>query len=248
MEATSVFGFHRSVLLSANSITMAFVKPETLFQVIMVFRAILGIYHKISPNKLINAFLRVYCVIVAIVVHLGTIYIMQFFNLTEVHLIILNLFYSVDAVMGLCLDIDYLKGFLQKVRNMDTEHFEMKLKAPVTVFFIFYILIARFYCHTKFRYDNGESFFSPLFSEASLGLIFDLVRYSSIWIRILMFELLWHQMAMLRKHFKTELSVARRFEEGDHMREKLRSCMTSYKNLLNASHKFDPVVKTQVRV
>ncbi|KAF9413501.1 hypothetical protein HW555_008296 [Spodoptera exigua] len=62
--------------------------------------------------------------------------------------------------------------------------------------------------------------------------------------RIIMFEILWRQMADLRRNFEHDLSIARRFEHGEEiMMEKIKKCLNDYTKLLDVLNEKSGVTK-----
>ncbi|KAH9628649.1 hypothetical protein HF086_007854 [Spodoptera exigua] len=72
----------------------------------------------------------------------------------------------------------------------------------------------------------------------------DMVLHLTNVARIIMFEILWRQMADLRRNFEHDLSIARRFEHGEEiMMEKIKKCLNDYTKLLDVLNEKSGVTK-----
>ena len=212
----------------------------------MLIRLFFGFYHKISSNILLNVLVRTYCVTLGILLNVQNYLVTTYFIFPgKVRYGLQGTSYGINVFTNLFFNSENLFNFLKRIRKI-THSSNLNDEIPFSRIFLIFLLLGNLAGHAMYGYFTSDNLFD-LFSAATLSLIFELSQHTSNFTRIIMFELLWHRMAILRMQLERDLSTARRFVEREEvMRKELKSCLNTYKDLLNTTHETDVPMKFMV--
>ncbi|PZC86169.1 hypothetical protein B5X24_HaOG200902 [Helicoverpa armigera] len=230
---------------------MVFLKQEILIQILLVYRLICGFYFRISANKIVAPLFKVYCIFLASIVIAKTVWLIvnnKLDTLGTFHMCSACSLYVSHVAINLFFNGDHFIDFLEKIKNINEEDTcAPRDKILISAFILFITTLVRFYSYVQLEYDFFKRFFGSLDSVFTFSLLVDVFQYSSTITRTMMFELLWRRMGNLRKRLEQDLSIARRFDEGDEvMKEKLRLSLHAYKNLMKITFETCTPMKLEV--
>ncbi|PZC81893.1 hypothetical protein B5X24_HaOG200905 [Helicoverpa armigera] len=209
----------------------------------MVARLMVGFYWKTSSNKLVNASVKTYCVIIAIVLNILSI---NFITSEDEHIPTINLInmafviclYDIIVIVNLCYAGEYLEDFFDKLENPAVpQDMEAGDKLIVTTAVIIFCLTTRFISCSKYIYETYIALNNTAIDIHCLLLIMQIINPISNFTRIMVFELLWRRMAMLRKSLQQDLTTARIFREEEILKMKLRTFLMKYQLILDTVNK-----------
>ncbi|PZC86167.1 hypothetical protein B5X24_HaOG200900 [Helicoverpa armigera] len=229
---------------------MAFVKSETFIKVILIYRILSGYYWKISSNKLVSVLLRIYCLFIATAFLCSMYQFYLFVSIPgKIHMCCICYLFSINVATNLIFNGDNFVYFLQEIRNVNIpRHIGCGDKIPITTVLIILTIFLRIGSRIQFDDHTHIDIMQGVFSIQNFSLTFDFLYYSSYLTRIMMFELLWQRITMLRKCLEQDLSIARRFEDGEQLlRNNLRACLKIFRSLVNTTRVCDAPMKLLVR-
>lgn len=148
------------------------------------------------------------------------------------------IYYLVHVLIGL-FNMDKFTPVANDIRKFDEKLLGTKLRdeIPVSRLFFLTFLVIRITTHSSYCY----------FYRCNTYIFFyDVTLFISHFPRIMMFELLWHRMALIRKHFELKFSAHRVENGGENVKEVIRSCLITYKSLLDTLQQSYAVVKPLV--
>ncbi|PZC81895.1 hypothetical protein B5X24_HaOG200907 [Helicoverpa armigera] len=206
----------------------------------MVARLMVGFYWKTSSNKLVNALVKTYCVTIATVFNIMSItYITNedehIPTANTIYMAFVICLYDIIVVVNLFYTGEYLEDFFDKMENPAiAQDMEAGDKLIVTTAVIIFSLTTKFitgsiYIYEKFTLTNTSKNF--------ILLIMQIINPISNFTRIMVFELLWRRMAMLRKSLQQDLTSARMFEGEEIFKTKLRTSLIKYQLILDTLKK-----------
>lgn len=209
---------------------------------IMYFRIIGGLYYKVSSNKIIIGLLKTYCVFISVTILTRTIISLldSNTNTTIIRVSLQLLMYQTNFLVNILFETENFDDFLNKIKEIDVmiHHNEKIDQIPVSRTLLIVGLCVRISSHLKFC--------TFTFCDPTVLLI-DLAIILSHFTRIMTFEILWHRMQLLCKHFDQELNIARMEPDGAIV-ERLRNCMIAYKKILNTTERSEATMKPLVSI
>lgn len=222
------------------------IKSVISIHTIMLIRLFFGFYYKISSSIFVDILERAYCLALVILLNLHSYLLTNlFFFPGKLRYGLQSTVHAINVITNLLFSSENLFEFMKRIKNV-SQRLNLSDVIPFSRIFFIFLLLGKFIGHIFYGYRTSDNLLD-LFSPGTLALIFELSQHASNFTRIIMFEILWHRMTMLRKELERDLSTARRFEEREEvMRKKLRSCLKTYKNLLNTTHATDLPMKFMV--
>ncbi|KAF9817547.1 hypothetical protein SFRURICE_014686 [Spodoptera frugiperda] len=224
-------------LLRCPQQVMDAIKSILSIKNIMYFRIIGGLYYKVSSNKIITGLLKTYCVFISVtILTRTTISLLDTnTNTTIIRVSLQLLMYQTNFLVNILFETEHFDDFLNKIKETDVMiHYNEKFDPiPVSRTLLIAGLCVRISSHLKFC--------TFTFCDPTVLLI-DLAIILSHFTRIMTFEIIWHRMQLLCKHFDQQLNIARMEPDGAIV-ERLRNCMIAYKKILNTTERSEATMK-----
>ncbi|PZC81894.1 hypothetical protein B5X24_HaOG200906 [Helicoverpa armigera] len=220
----------------------------------MVARLMAGFYWKTSSNKLVTALVKTYCVTIATAFNIMSI---TFITSEDEHIPLLNQFYlafvlclyDIIVVVNLRYAGEYIEDFLDKMENpavpQDTEAGD---KFVVSIAVIMFCLTTRFMFYSKLLYKSLIDPSDLSISRNFILLIMQMIHPVSNFTQIMMFELIFRRMAMLRQSLQQDVTNTRIFGGEEILKMKLRTYLMKYQLILDTINKTKQPVKYLVIV
>lgn len=218
----------------------------------MFTRLLCGVYYNVSQHRVVRLTARMYCVLCA---SFCTQYSLRVFRIAIVtnnivlllRCLLILASYLIIVMINFVYEGEYFYKFRRKLAKFDNV-LNCKpadnLKCSTLCFII--LLSQRLVSQGILLMSLG----SLTFTGHAILCTSTVTRFaitSSNFTKIIMFECLYQRMRLLRELFKRNLSVARRFEDGEYvMKENLRKCMDTYKKLLHTLHGSNIPMKAMV--
>lgn len=229
-------------------------RSTVTIRVIMFVRLLVGLYYNISSRTPVRLAARAYCGLCFILCLKYYFFILQLSaNNPDYTLFLMDVVvlcsYSLIVVINFIYDGEYFLQFRDNILDLDISLNIQQLDDIKISKLIFVVILVQKLCGAV----NYCIFIGSLCSEAIISVfVTSFIRVSiavSIVTHIMLFESVYHRMKLLRKRFERDLSVVRRFEDGEHaMTENLYTCMYIYKTMLHTVEVSNTPMKIMVNI
>lgn len=210
-------------------------------QTIMLSRLFGGLYYNVNQNRLVTLAVKIYCVCFATILIISCQTIFTWMDFTQkIDFSLLVTLYVTNVVINLFSNGEYFTHFLKEIRKIDLAlGINLNDKIPLSTILYVIVLLVKLFTFVLYCTHNTCS---TKWSHVMRVGILEFVTNISNLTRIMMFELVLYRMVELRKRVEHDLSVIKRFEDGEKDIEKnLRKNMIIYKNLIKTTQKTVPM-------
>ncbi|XP_047023902.1 uncharacterized protein LOC124632931 [Helicoverpa zea] len=218
---------------------MADIKLNQTIKAAMILKIICGFFCKISSNKIVITLAKVYCLFFGLMcmsmLRILANHARSFSALLQVFLGVYV--YLIYFLLNFYFEGENFMGFLHELRKVVTsQHMKSSEGVQISIRLFTISLSANILLRLKITLDHSQYTVSSIYSFLVFQSTVNLLEFSPILTRLMMFELLWRRMAMVRRNLERELSTHQGYDNSDCiLKEKLRRCLNAYKCLLEVT-------------